>query len=44
MSVVEEVRHWDEISFENAVDKIWPLEGYLLKEKLHRDSLTDPAL
>ena len=23
------------IAMENALDKIWPLEGYLLKQKLH---------
>jgi hypothetical protein len=26
------------VSFQNAIDKIWALEGYLLKEKLFRAS------
>ena len=33
----------ENIAFDNARDKIWPLEGYLLKEKLYQDSLIDPA-
>ena len=30
----------EKISRENAREKIWALEGYLLKEKLHRNSIT----
>ena len=28
-----------EMAINNAYDKIWPLEGYLLKERLFRDGL-----
>ena len=28
-----------EMALNNAFDKIWPLEGYLLKERLFRDGL-----
>lgn len=31
------------IARDNAKNKIWMLEGYLLKQKLHNDTLTDPA-
>lgn len=31
------------IAIENAYDKIWPLEGYLLKERLFRDGLAKSA-
>lgn len=31
------------IAFNNARDKIWQLEGYLLKQKLFEGQLTDPA-
>ena len=27
------------IAYDNAVNKIWPLEGYLLKEQLHRENI-----
>ena len=27
------------IAYDNAVNKIWPLEGYLLKEQLSKDSV-----
>lgn len=27
----------ERIAYENAFDKIWPLEGYLLQEKLHKE-------
>lgn len=29
----------EDIAFTNARDKIWPLEGYLLKQKLYEESL-----
>jgi hypothetical protein len=29
------------IAYENARNKIWPLEGYLLKEQLHKESKND---
>jgi hypothetical protein len=29
----------ERISFDDARDKIWQLEGYLLKETLYRESL-----
>lgn len=29
----------EKIAFENARDKIWMLEGYLLKEKLYQQSI-----
>jgi len=28
-------------AFESAVSMIWPLEGYLLAEKMHREKLID---
>ncbi len=31
------------IARDNAKNKIWVLEGYLLKQKLYNDTLTDPA-
>ena len=31
------------IAEEQARNKIWMLEGYLLKQKLYQDTLTDPA-
>ncbi|QZI92129.1 hypothetical protein PODOV073v1_p0004 [Vibrio phage PS25B.1] len=31
------------IAFDQARNKIWMLEGYLLKQKLHQDSQCDPA-
>ena len=31
-----------EIAYKNAVDQIWPLEGYLLAEKIYRESLNPP--
>ncbi len=33
----------EKIAFENARNKIWALEGYLLKERLYQATLTDPA-
>jgi hypothetical protein len=33
----------EKIALEQARNKIWMLEGYLLKEKLYQGSLTDPA-
>ncbi len=30
----------EEIAYEKALNEIWPLEGYLLKEKLYQESLT----
>jgi len=33
----------EKIAYEQARNKIWVLEGYLLKQKLYQDSLTDPA-
>ena len=27
------------IAYDNAVNKIWPVEGYLLKEQLHRENI-----
>lgn len=32
-----------DIAFKNAREKIWMLEGYLLREKLYQITLTDPA-
>ena len=32
-----------EIARDNAIEKIWPLEGYLLAEKMYRGELTIPA-
>ena len=29
----------EKYAYENAVEKIWPLEGYLLTEKLYNNSL-----
>ena len=29
------------IAYDNAKNKIWPLEGYLLKEQLHKESKND---
>ena len=34
----------NKISFENAREKIWMLEGYLLKEKLYQKSLNKQEL
>jgi hypothetical protein len=31
------------IAFDNAKNKIWALEGYLLKQRLHDGDLTDAA-
>lgn len=31
----------EEISYNNAVARIWPLEGYLLKERLYQQSLVE---
>jgi len=31
------------IAFDNARNEIWSREGYLLKERLYQDSLTDPV-
>ena len=31
-------------AFENAVNKIWPLEGYLLAEKMHLAKLVDESI
>ena len=27
------------VAYQNAVQKVWPLEGYLLKEKLYKESV-----
>lgn len=32
------------IAYENAVEKIWPLEGYLLKQRLYESALTAPMV
>jgi len=32
-----------EISKRRAIDKVWSLEGYLLKEKIHTGEITLPA-
>lgn len=29
----------ESIAYDNAFDKLWALEGYLLKEMMHRESL-----
>ena len=29
----------EEIAYENAFEKLWPLEGYLLKERLYQQSI-----
>ena len=34
----------NKVAFENARDKIWMLEGYLLKEKLYQKSLNKQEL
>ena len=34
----------NKVAFENAREKIWMLEGYLLKEKLYQKSLNKPEL
>ena len=34
----------NKVAFENAREKIWQLEGYLLKEKLYRQSLNKQAI
>ena len=31
----------EQIAYQNAKDKIWALEGYLLKQKLYVDSLSE---
>lgn len=31
----------EEISYGNALARIWPLEGYLLKERLYQQSLVE---
>ena len=31
------------IAYDDAIKKIWPLEGYLLKQWLYEQALTDPA-
>jgi hypothetical protein len=33
------VAEGDRYAFEKCINKIWELEGYLLKEKLYQDSL-----
>ncbi len=34
----------EQIAYRNARDKIWSLEGYLLRQKLHDGSRTSPAI
>ena len=34
----------NKVAFENAREKIWALEGYLLKEKLYQKSLNKPEM
>ena len=34
----------NKVAFENAREKIWMLEGYLLKEKLYKKSLNKPEM
>ena len=34
----------NKVAFENAREKIWMLEGYLLKEKLYQKSLNKPEM
>lgn len=33
-----------EIAYENAFEKLWPLEGYLLKERIYQQSIRGAAL
>ncbi len=33
----------EEIAYENAFQKLWPLEGYLLKERLYQQSIRGAA-
>ncbi len=33
----------EEIAYENAFKKLWPLEGYLLKERLYQQSIRGAA-
>lgn len=33
----------EEIAYENAFQKLWPLEGYLLKERLYQQSIRGSA-
>ena len=34
----------NKVAFDNAREKIWELEGYLLKEKLYQKSLNKPEM
>lgn len=34
----------NKVAFDNAREKIWALEGYLLKEKLYQKSLNKPEM
>jgi Phage protein (N4 Gp49/phage Sf6 gene 66) family len=33
----------EEIAYENALEKIWDLEGYLLKERIYQDGKSNPT-